>query len=194
MGGIDIWSNLVFIHDLVVLKKLRILSIDTWGENPFFRPLLVQAKFPAVDCESLTPTRGATQQSVGVQKKKGKRVGGKMAFSGIPNKGVQKCSQTKGNKIRSGCLTPTFSGAQKRAEVLRHPCILGRPLKKGRETKVDRAGLPEKNPIVGALMAVLKKKIGPKGPPCLTRPVEKSPSKRGTRSEVANKWPKSSKA
>ena len=80
-GGIDIWSNLVFIHYLVLLKKLSILSIDTWGENPFFRPLLVQAKFPAVDCESLAPTRGATRQSVGV-KKKGKKVGGKMAFSG----------------------------------------------------------------------------------------------------------------
>ena len=34
-------------------------------------------------------------------------------------------SPTKGNKIRSGCLTPAFSGAQKRAEMLRHPCILG---------------------------------------------------------------------
>ena len=54
---------------------------------------------------------------------------------------------------------------------------------------------PGKNPIVGSLMAVLnKKKIGPKGPPCLTRPVEKRPSERGTRSEVANKWPESSKA
>ena len=64
---------------------------------------LVQAKYPAVDCESLTPTRGATQQSVGV-KKKGKKVGGKMAFSGIPNKGQQKqkCSLTKGSKSRSG--------------------------------------------------------------------------------------------
>ena len=71
-----------------------------------------------------------------------------MAFSGNPNKGEQKqkCSPTKGNKIRSGCLTPTFSGAQKRAEVLRHPCVLGGPLQKGRETKVARAGLLEKIP------------------------------------------------
>ena len=29
--------------------------------------------------------------------------------------------QTKGDKIRSGCLTPAFSGAK----MLRHPCILG---------------------------------------------------------------------
>ena len=28
--------------------------------------------------------------------------------------------QTKGDKIRSGGLTPAFSGAQKRAEMLRH--------------------------------------------------------------------------
>ena len=45
-GGIYIWSNLVFIHYWVLLKKLSILSIDTWGENPFFHPLLSQAKFP----------------------------------------------------------------------------------------------------------------------------------------------------
>ena len=45
-GGIHIWNNLVFIHYWVLLKKLGILSIDTWGENPFFHPLLSQAKFP----------------------------------------------------------------------------------------------------------------------------------------------------
>ena len=40
-------------------------------------------------------------------------MGGKIAFLGIPNKREQnqKWSPTKGNKIRSGCLTPTFSGA-----------------------------------------------------------------------------------
>ena len=40
-------------------------------------------------------------------------------------------SPTKGNKIRSGCLTLVFSGAQKRAEMLRHPCILRDPQTKG---------------------------------------------------------------
>ena len=40
--------------------------------------------------------------------------------------------QTKGNKIRSGCLTLAFSGAQKRAEMLRHPCILGGPQRQAR--------------------------------------------------------------
>ena len=41
------------------------------------------------------------------------------------------CSPKKGNKIRSGCLTLAFLGAQKRAEMLRHPCILGDPQTKG---------------------------------------------------------------
>ena len=45
-GGIDIWSNLVFIHYWVLVKQLSVLRIDTWGENPFFHPPLVQAKFP----------------------------------------------------------------------------------------------------------------------------------------------------
>ena len=54
-------------------------------------------------------------------------MGGKIAFSGIPNKGEpnQKRSPTKGNKSRSRYLTPAFSGAQKRAEMRCHPCILG---------------------------------------------------------------------
>ena len=60
-------------------------------------------------------------------------MGGKIAFLGIPNKGEQnqKWSPTKGDKIRISCLTPTFSRAQKRAELLRHPCILGGPQTKG---------------------------------------------------------------
>ena len=39
------------------------------------------------------------------------------AFSGIPNAKL-------GDKIRSGYLTLAFFGAQKRAELLRNPCIL----------------------------------------------------------------------
>ena len=46
-------------------------------------------------------------------------------FSGIPN-------AKRGEKIRSGYLTPAFSGAQKRAEVLRNPCILGDPQRQAR--------------------------------------------------------------
>ena len=70
-----------------------------------------------------------------------------MAFSGIPNKGEQKqkCSPTKGNKIRSGCLTPTFSGAQNRAEKLRHPCVLGGPLQRGGKQKWPAPGSCKKS-------------------------------------------------
>ena len=48
--------------------------------------------------------------------KRGRKCFVTRAFSGVTN---------KGDKIRSGCLNPAFSGAQKRAEVLRNPCILG---------------------------------------------------------------------
>ena len=47
------------------------------------------------------------------------------AFSGVPN-------TKRGDKIRSGYLTLAFSGAQKRAELLHNPCILGDPQQKGR--------------------------------------------------------------
>ena len=47
------------------------------------------------------------------------------AFSGIPN-------AKRGEKIRSGYLTPAFAGAQKRAELLRNPCILGDPQRQAR--------------------------------------------------------------
>ena len=40
-------------------------------------------------------------------------------------------SPTKVNKIRIGCLTLAFPGAQKRAEMLCHPCILGIPQQRG---------------------------------------------------------------
>ena len=53
------------------------------------------------------------------------------ALSGIPNarrgEKNRKSSGTRGTKIRSGCLNPAFLGAQKRAELLRHPCILWDP-------------------------------------------------------------------
>ena len=45
------------------------------------------------------------------------------------------CSPTKGNKVTSGCLTLAFSGAQKRAEMLRHPCILGDPQTTGEKIR-----------------------------------------------------------
>ena len=44
--------------------------------------------------------------------------------------------QTKGDKIRIGCLTPTFSGLQKRAEMLHHPCFLGDPQTKEHKIRI----------------------------------------------------------
>ena len=39
------------------------------------------------------------------------------------------------DEIRSGCLTPALSGAQKRAEVLRNPYVLGGPQTRGQNQK-----------------------------------------------------------
>ena len=45
----------------------------------------------------------------------------------------QKSKPTLGVTIRIGCLTPTFSGAHKWAEMPHNPCILGGP-----QTKRDK--------------------------------------------------------
>ena len=88
----------------------------------------------SVHGESLTPTQGATQQS-------GKKRGAtsEVDLSHLPSRGPtsgRKCyvtpafsgiPKTKGDKIKSGYHNPAFSGAPKRAETLRHPCILGAP-------------------------------------------------------------------
>ena len=44
--------------------------------------------------------------------------------------------QQRGTKFRSGCLTPVFPEAQKRAEMLCHPCIIGGPHQT--ETKIQK--------------------------------------------------------
>ena len=47
-SGAQKWAEMLHhpsIHYWVLLKKLSILSIDTWGENSFFHPLLIQEKF-----------------------------------------------------------------------------------------------------------------------------------------------------
>ena len=51
---------------------------------------------------------------------------------------------TYGQKKRSGCLSPAFSGAQKRAEMLRHPGILEDP--QHRETNYEVAASPLPSP------------------------------------------------
>ena len=57
------------------------------------------------------------------------------AFSVVPR---------QGNKIRSGWLTPIFSGAHKRAEVLRNPCILADPQTKGTKSEVAASPVPSR--------------------------------------------------
>ena len=49
---------------------------------------------------------------------------------------ILRAPQTKGDKMRIGCLTPAFSGAQKRAKMLCHPCILGGPQTKGDNIRI----------------------------------------------------------
>ena len=41
----------------------------------------------------------------------------------------------KGDKIRSGYITPAFSGAQKWAELLHKPCVLRGPQQRGQNQK-----------------------------------------------------------
>ena len=48
----------------------------------------------------------------------------------------------RGSKIRTGCLTPTFSGAQKRAEMLHQPCIVRGPQRQARGAKSEMAASP----------------------------------------------------
>ena len=58
-------------------------------------------------------------------------------------------SPTKGTKIRSGCLTPAFSGAQKRSKMLHHPCILMGPQQRGPKSEVATSPLPSRGPKRG---------------------------------------------
>ena len=64
-----------------------------------------------------------------------------LAFSGIPNAKCgelnPKCSPTKGNKRKAGCLTHAFARAQKRAKMLCYPCIPGDPQRQARGEKAE---------------------------------------------------------
>ena len=122
-------------------------------------------------------------------------------FSVIPNKMCgeqnQKRSPTKKNKIRSGCRTPAFLEAQKRAGMLLNPCILGVPHRQPQgaksemvpnKTEQNQKWLPHP-----CLLGGRKQGGNATSPPAfsgspdrdskkaLTTPVEKDPSERGTR-------------
>ena len=60
----------------------------------------------------------------------------------------------KGDEIRIGCFTPTFSGAQKRAEMLHHPCILGGPQTRGHNQKSKRTLGATMMPLVSQSMGL----------------------------------------
>ena len=81
-------------------------------------------------------------------------------------------SPTKGNKIRSGYLTSAFLGAQKRAEMLRHPCILVDPQRQaqGAKSEVAASPLPSRGCKRGrkCYVTLVSKRA-------LTGPVEKKP-------------------
>ena len=77
LSGAQKWAEMLHhpsIHYWVLLKKLSILSIDTWGENSFFQPLLIQEKFASgafgTHCPALSgqfPGRGGGGGGVGVK-------------------------------------------------------------------------------------------------------------------------------
>ena len=64
------------------------------------------------------------------------------ALPPLPSRGSPTLSV--GSKIRNGCLAPDSLAAQKRAEMLRHPCILGDPQRqaRGAKSKVAISPLP----------------------------------------------------
>ena len=72
-SGAQKWAEMLHhpsIHYWVLLKKLSTFSIDTWGENSFFHPLLIQAKFGAFSprCPALCgqyPGRGGGSRRKG---------------------------------------------------------------------------------------------------------------------------------
>ena len=67
----------------------------------------------------------------------------------LRNPRILRGPQTKGDEIRSGCLTPAFLGAQKGADMLRSPCILGGPQTKGDEIRSGCLTLPSRGPKRG---------------------------------------------
>ena len=70
---------------------------------------------------------------------------GRSAMSPLNSRG----SATKGNKIRIGCLCHAFSGAEKWAEVLPHPCILGGRQKSGTKSELAASATPSQGPKRG---------------------------------------------
>ena len=155
---------------LTPAKGATLRSVDCESLTP-----TQEATQQSVHCESLTPTQGATQQSVdwiigpvsSIARHSQRVTKSKLAASRLRSGGPKigrKCYLTplvpgspvpnKGDKIRGGYLTPTFSefprrvnksnsgyrtptfsGAHKWAERLRNPCILRGFQQRGRNQK-----------------------------------------------------------
>ena len=65
-----------------------------------------------------------------------------VAASPLPSQGSPTPSAR--SKIRSGYVTRAFSGAQKRAEMLHHPCILGGPQQRAAKSEMAASPLPSR--------------------------------------------------
>ena len=121
-----------------MLRKAGILrGAQTRGQNQKWLPPM---------CLLGGPKQGGTatecMRSWGSGKKGTKKI---VAASRLPSQGRKRgwyCYVTRGfsgvhkqrDKIRSGCLNPAFLGAQKRAELLHNPYVLGATQTRGQNT------------------------------------------------------------
>ena len=106
-----------------------------------------------------------------------------LAFSGVPN-------AKRGKKIRSDDLNLAFSGAQKRADLLPNPCILGGPQHQARGQNQKWLSHPYLlgGPNEGRIATHPCILGGPEGGGIVTQPLHsrRSPTPRaGRKSEVA---------
>ena len=77
LSGAQKWAGMLHhpsIHYWFLLRKMSIFSIDTWGENSFFHPLLIQENFASgafgAHCPALSSQfqgRGGGRGGVGVK-------------------------------------------------------------------------------------------------------------------------------
>ena len=119
----------------------------------------------SVHCESLITTQGATQQSVGVKKKR-KKVGGKIAFSEIPNKWAQikSAPQQRGTKSEVAASPVPPPGPQKGRKCYVTPAFSGIPKQRGTKSEVATSPLPlfhEKKKGGGGFLCPQNIKFGP---------------------------------
>ena len=168
-------------------------GITAWGQKISSGPKQRGTKSEVAT--SPKPSRGP---------KRGRKCYVTPAFLGIPNAkraGSKKSAvvPTKQNKIRSGCLTHAFSGVQKRAEMLRHPCILGDPQRQPRREQKISSGPKQRETKLEVAASPLPSRGAKKGQKCYVTPafsgipnanqweqkISSGPKQRGTKLEVA---------